>query len=79
MLGRIGAEMAEFADIGLFGKLGGIDSGCYFKVVDEDTGAVMHLVAAILDGKLCIINPDLLDYTVKALIVAEPYVNIKPL
>lgn len=72
-LGRIGEDFAEFADLSGYGLLEDISAVCYMDDLLPGTG----LVAALLDGKLHIINPSALSYAAKARIEWLPYVNLK--
>lgn len=77
-LGRIGDEFAEFADLSEFGKINNLDACCDFAIEGSTEGEQIELIAAILDGKLCIINPEKLDFSAKVILSATAYVNLIP-
>lgn len=75
-LGKIGAEFAEFADLSEFGEIKSLDSCCDFIMEGDTEGAMLELIAAIIDEKLCIINPTKLDFSSKILLNAVPYADL---
>ncbi len=77
MLGRLEDNVAEFAELNELGYIDDISACCSFTLSDGNTK--MQLFAAIIDNKLTIINPTLLDYTIKTPVTSEQYVDIKPL
>lgn len=77
-LGRIGSEFAEFADLSEFGTINSLNACCDFTIEGSTEGAQMELIAAIMDGKLCIINPAKLDFSAKVILSSAAYANLIP-
>ncbi len=75
-LGKLGSEFAEFADLTDLGEMDSIYSSCYSKLSENDNNPDMALIAAVIDGRLCIINPEKLDYTTKILLNKVPYADL---
>ena len=75
-IGLIGSDFAEFADVSSLGRLNSLTSAAYaddVSVGDNNTG----VFAFILDGKLHIVNPAVLNYITKIPLQRLPYVNLK--
>lgn len=76
-LGKLEGNVAEFAELSELGCIDDISACCSFTLSDGSNK--MQLFAAIIDNKLTIINPNLLDYTIKVPVTPEQYVDIRPL
>ena len=74
-IGLIGSDFAEFADISSLGRLNSLTSAAYAD--DVSVGDSTGVFAFILDGKLHIVNPAVLNFITKIPLQRLPYVNLK--
>ena len=74
-IGLIGSDFAEFADISSLGRLNALTSAAYAD--DVSVGDSTGVFAFILDGKLHIVNPAVLNFITKIPLQRLPYVNLK--